>query len=689
MHKFYRPSRVVILFVIMGLLLAVYMTALYKLQIFDAAADEDAQLVKNTTKKTETLTADRGDILDRNGIQLVTTRAAYNVTLDRDTLLDREDINDIILELTHDAIDYKVSYNDGFPVTAGAPFTYVSDMSGTQEKYLKAYLEYFKLDENITASDLIVWMKDHYKINYTTSLPDARLIIGVRYEMELRPIVGMNPYVFAGDVGTDFLSLLKIKNPPGVNIETSAVRVYHTKYAAHLLGYIGLLSPEEYKTYKELGYNYNSTIGKGGVELAFESYLHGTDGEQEVTTSENGTVIDIVTTKAPIPGENVFLSIDIGLQEVCEDSLAAKINVINSEREEEDRVSGGAVVVLDVNTGEVLASCSYPTYDLSTLSRNYTDLANNTSYPLFNRALAGTYNPGSTFKMVTALAGLRTGTITRNTVIECTGIFTEYQDTEDAFAPVCWIYGLNGGQHGPENVVTALRDSCNFFFYTLGDDLGIRPLEAMAYDFGFGARTGIELPDVAGTVATPEYKKEAVEVDDDWYAADNVITAIGQGYSYYTPIQLANYAATIANGGTRYSLTMLSNIRSADFTSVIYQPEIKVAGTVPGSEYMSVIQEGMRAVASTGGTAAGVFADYPVPVAAKTGTVQTSAESEILNNGVFVCYAPADDPEIAISLVVEKGTSGATIMEIAKDIMDYYFSNKSEVTVIEDNTILP
>jgi penicillin-binding protein 2 len=317
----------------MGFLLAVYMTVLYKLQIFNAAVDEDALLAKNTTKKEETLTADRGDILDRNGIQLVTTRAAYNVTLHRETLLDRDDINDIVLELVHDAVDYGVSYNDSFPVTAGAPFTYVSDMSGNQEKYLKAYLEYHKLDENITASDLIVWMKDHYKINYTTSLPDARLIIGVRYEMELRPIVGMNPYVFAGDVGTDFLSLLKIKNPPGVNIETSAVRVYHTKYAAHLLGYIGLLSPEEYETYKELGYNYNSTIGKGGVELAFESYLHGTDGTQVVTTSENGTVLDIVTTKAPIPGENVFLSIDIGLQEVCEDSLAAKINVINSERE--------------------------------------------------------------------------------------------------------------------------------------------------------------------------------------------------------------------------------------------------------------------------------------------------------------------------------------------------------------------
>ncbi len=691
MQKYYKPSRIVLLFVVMGLLIAVYMTALYKLQIFDTAADEDAWLAKNTTTKTVPLTADRGDILDRNGVKLVTTRAAYNVMLSRETLLDRDDINDIILELVQDAVDQDVDYTDTFPVTTGAPFTYISDMTSTQEKNLKAYFDYFDdLNENISASDLIVWMKDHYGLDYTTSLPDARLIIGVRYEMELRPIVGMNPYIFAGDVGIDFLTLLRIKNPPGVNIETSAVRVYHTKYAAHLLGYIGLLSPEEYEVYKELGYSYSSTVGKGGVELAFEEYLHGTDGEQEVTTSDNGTVIDVTTTEEPSPGENVFLSIDIGLQEVCEDSLAAKIDLINldSERTEEDRVTGGAVVVLDVNTGEVLASCSYPTYDLANFTKNFNDLLENKSKPLWNRATQGTYNPGSTFKMVTALAGLRTGTIDASSTVECTGKFTKYEDK--GFTYYCWIHGVTGGGHGVENVATALRDSCNYFFYWLGDLLretyGADALSSAAFDFGFGSKTGIELPEVTGNVSTPEYKTE--EFGEAWYAADTIIMSIGQGYNYFTPIQMANYVATIANGGTLHSLTILSNIRSADFTSVVKEADNEAFGMIEGSEYLGIIQEGMKMAASEGGTAS-LFKDYPVSVAAKTGTVQTSQDSEILNDGVFVCYAPADDPEIAISLVVEKGTSGGTIMGIAEDIMNYYFKNKAEVTVSEDNAILP
>lgn len=687
MQKFYKPSRVAVIIIIICLITAIYMTTLYKLQIYDTGADQDAAFAGDTTTQTITMTADRGDILDRNGNVLVSTRAAYNITLSRETLLGRDDINDIILRLIYAAFDYNISYTDTFPVTTGAPFTYVSNMTDSQKANLKYYIDYFKddLSENISASDLIIWMKQHYGLDYTTNIADARLIIGIRYEMELRAIKSMNTYVFADDVGIDVITMLREHQQefPGVNIDTSAQRVYHTKYAAHLLGYIGKMTQEDYADkYKALGYAYGSMIGKSGAELAFEQYLHGTDGTQAITKSDDGTVLDVSMTNEPVPGENVFLTIDIGLQAVAEDSLAAKIDLINAGRTVEDRVTGGAVVVTNVHTGEVLASCSYPTYDPATLSDNITDLLNNESQPLYNRATMGTYNPGSTFKMVSALAGLKSGKITGSTTVFDSGKFTKYPD----YQPVCWIYNSTGAGHGLENVVTALRDSCNYFFYWLGDTIGIDAISATASDFGLGAKTGIELPEKIGTVATPENKKELL--NDNWYASDNMISAIGQDINYFTPVQLSKYVSTIANGGTKYPLTILANVRSADFSSVIYTPQRYSEGTVTGSEYIPYLQEGMKLVASEG-TASSVFKSYSVKVAAKTGTVQTGGNNAKLNDGIFVCYAPADNPEIAISLVVEKGTSGSTIMQIAKDVMDYYFKKDTQVTVARDNTILP
>jgi penicillin-binding protein 2 len=696
MQKFYKPSRVAVIFVIMALLLALFMSTLYKLQLYDTGADENAWLAYGkTTDRTIVLTADRGDILDRNGVPLVSTRPAYYITLNRDTLLDRDDINQIILDLVHLAIDNDVDYIDTFPVTIGAPFAYLYDMTDSQRDNLLAYLKFVKnfgIEGDITASDLIVKMKERYGIDYTTNISDARLIIGIRYEMEMRHVKSMNPYVFADDVSIDVLTLIKTNLFPGVNIETGAKRVYLTSYAAHLLGYTGKMSSDEYNNiYKPLGYEYNAVVGKDGAEKSFESYLHGSDGEQEITTSDDGTVMDVVTTKEPVPGENVFLSIDIGLQAACEEALAAKISVLNADperTEEEDKVTGGAVVVVDVNTGEVLASASYPTYDLANLSRNYTDLLNNKNLPLLNRATQGIYLPGSTFKMVTALAGLVNGIITPLSTVYCNGIYTEYADV--GFTRRCWIYDQSGIGHGDENVVTALRDSCNVFFYELGDKLDVNGINPTAREFGFGSKTGIELQESAGILADRVWKQDNMPNDTGWWAGDSIQTAIGQAYSRYTPIQLANYVATIANGGTHYSLTMLNNIRSADFTSIVYEPEPKVLNTVSGSEWIPYLQEGMKLVA-TDGTARGVFKDYPIPVAAKTGTVQTGITmgKANLNNGVFVCYAPADNPEIAISVVVEKGTSGSAIMEIAKVIMDYYFHETVAPGAPADNTIMP
>ncbi|SHH76599.1 penicillin-binding protein 2 [Sporobacter termitidis DSM 10068] len=693
MQKYYKPSRFVVIFVLMGLLLAIYMTTLYKLQLFNSGADANAAYLADGTSKTQTLTANRGEILDRNGVPLVSSSPVYNVTISRPAFQGRDDINTVILDLIHTAIDNDVAYTDTFPVTPGAPFAYVLDMSDTQRKYLNAYLDYCHWSPDISASDLIVKMKERYGIDYTMNISDARLVIGVRYELELRAVIYMNSYVFASAIDIDFITLLEEKRYPGVNIETSAKRVYHTTYAAHLLGYIGSMSQEEYNnTYKARGYSYSAQVGKSGAEVVYEQELHGTDGSQTVTTADDGTVLNVETTTAPIPGKNVFLSVDIGLQAATEDSLTAQIDVINAdpERADKDRVTGGAAVVTDVNTGEVLALASYPSYDPSTLFTDYADLVQNPSQPLYNRAIKGTYNPGSTFKMVTGLAGLRTGTITPSTVIFDGGRFMKYATTNPPFIPQCWIYPTTHAGHGNETVVTALRDSCNVFFYTVGDEVGQPALAQAAADFGLGSPTGIELPEALGARPTQENKQRLLKTDDIWYAANTVLSAIGQDINYYTPVQLAKYAATIASGGTKYPLTILNSIRSADFTSVVDQPAHQPEGTVPGNEYIKYLQEGMKLVASEG-SASSAFKKFFIPVAAKTGTVQSSNTmgNSLLNNGVLVCYAPADNPQIAISVVVEKGTSGSTITQIAKDIMSYYFRNKPDVTVAQDNTLLP
>ena len=502
MQKLYKTSRIAIVSVFVFLLIGVYLATLYKMQIYDAPKTQEAWSSFSAYTQSVTVPAARGDILDRNGVLLVSSRPQYNITISRERLLKREDKNDIVLNLIKLAMEHGVAYTDTFPMTTGAPFSYLLDMTDTQRDRLSAYFEYFDLDPDISASDFFVWLREHYGIDYKTSIPDARLIIGVRYEMELRAIKNLPAYVFAEDVDVNFVSVVKEHSFPCVNVETTSRRVYHTDYAAHILGYIGQMDAEEYKVYKEKGYAYNALIGKAGVERAFEDYLHGQDGKMLVTMDDDGTILSERVTEPAVPGQNVFLTIDIALQEVCENSLAAKIDLINAERTEEDRVTGGAVVVTQVKTGKVLAAASYPTFDLATLQRFYNDLAENPSKPLLNRAFMGIYNPGSTFKMVTALAGLRSGAITEGTTVNDTGIFTEYADR--GFSPVCWIYPLTGGGHGKVNVVSAIRESCNYFFYWLGDKLGIDRIAQTAADFGLGSKTGIELPESAGILATPE-----------------------------------------------------------------------------------------------------------------------------------------------------------------------------------------
>jgi penicillin-binding protein 2 len=674
------------LFIMTGALIAIYVTTLYKIQIYDAGASA-AELELPVAKQTVdvSLPAQRGSILDRNGTLLVSNRPAYSVTLSRGPLLSggQTNGNSMIKEIVYTAEAYGVSYYDTLPITRGAPFEYIVDMSDSQRAILDKYFDYFSLEQEISASDLISWMRDHYKLDYTTGIADARLIIGIRYELEIRhiPPATMAPYVFADDVGVDFIAVIRERAYPGVDTNTASVREYHTPYAAHILGTTGKLGKGDVDKYTALGYPLDAVVGKSGVEAGFEQYLHGVDGAKSVATAGNGTVLKSEVKSAPEPGGNVYLSIDIGLQGYAENELAKFINTINTERTEESKVVGGAVVVTDVNTGEIQAMASYPTYDLSSYRKNFAALSSDPSNPLFDRATNGVYNPGSTFKMATALAGLRTGTIARWTQINDTGRYERY----DTFRPYCWIYQQQGSGHGLLNVVEALRDSCNYFFFQVGDYANIDALTQAAMDFGLGVPTGIEIPEKTGTLATEDYVKNVLGLPS-WVRGDLLLASIGQGHNMFTPLQMAGYAATIANGGTRHAMTILSKVKNADYSSNIVTQAPKTLGVIAEGDYIDILQEGMRAAAQSG-TAAPIFRDFRVRTAAKTGTVQL--ETSEVNNGVFVCYAPADDPEIAISVVIEKGGSGSAVMEIARTLLDYYYRDRAVFDMQPEGALIP
>ena len=703
MQKMYTPLRIGMIFAILGIALTIYVSALYVIQIYEPWTTADGLPPQRLITRRSTITAARGNIYDRNGVLLASGRPSYNIMIDWWALRASPDANDIVSELIYAAMDEGLSYTDTFPVTRGAPFEFISNMSPVQERRLAAYYEFYNLDPNISVSELLAFMRNRYNIDYTVGILDARLIIGVRYELEIRAIVHtISPYIFAADVSTDFVSFLEERGLNGVYAESTFIREYHTTHAPHLIGYTGAMTAEEYETYRELGYPMDAIVGKIGAELAFEEWLHGSNGERVMRLTNDGTVVSVEVTKDPVPGSHIQLSLDLSLQIVAERALLTQIESINATREaarlaggeeEDDLIPGGAVVVTNVHTGEILAAASYPTFNLQTLSQDWALLNNDPAFPMLNRATQGRYAPGSTFKMVTALAGLRhIGVITRYFPINDTGVFDKYFHQEGDFIAHCWIFRESWRGHGEVDIVQALECSCNVYFLQVADWLpggarsGAEILAETALEFGLGRRTGLEIPESAGRLATPEVR-EALTQNTNWWTADTLLAGFGQGDNRFTPVQLANYAATIANGGTLYSLTFLRRISSHDF-EVLYTSEPEMLNQIEEIEYIEMIQEGMLA-ASRGsrGTARRVFGDFRIPVASKTGTIQI--EGQAANDGAFVAYAPAHNPEIAVSIVVEKGGSGSNIMPIARVIFDHYFVTESTFTAIPYGDLIP
>ena len=712
MKRLVSSSRLAAFALVVVLLIALCAGTLYKLQIIEGAAYyEESQ---NSLTSYPSVTAARGNILDRYGRVLVSNRECYNLKISDTRLFsdEVEDPNAVILQMINLVEAAGETYTDDLPITLEPPFEY-TNMTDIQRTLLDAYLKAKGLDEDTTAVELMSYFRTRYEIANSYTAEEMRKIASVRYAVNVRYEINTNSYIFVEDASIDLISDLMGVVGNVVEVETSYVREYNTQYAAHILGYVQAMSEEDMAKYRpedeNSGYDYDTKVGRDGVEAAFEDWLHGTNGEARVTRTANGTVTSTVYLEDPVPGNHVYLTIDIQLQEQAERILETGIYELQIERNDDNAeavaegrldevredIQGGAIVVVDVKTGEPLAIASYPTYDLATIIEDYADLLEADYDPLFNRALMGAYAPGSTFKPCTAIAGLTENIINTETQIECTGIFTKYES--QGYAPACWIYTQMDGQltHGYDNVTEALKDSCDIFFYTVADDLGIRKLMEYAEDFGLGESTGIELTETTGNMSNPD---NHLNYDvDGWVDGDTVQAGIGQSDSMFTPLQIAEYCAAIANGGTRHSAALLKSVRSYDYSRQLYQNKTEVLSTVDSADYnWAAVQRGMYLMAnditSSSNTVYYTLGNYSyngvsLPVAAKTGTSQLGEGKT--NNAIFMCYAPFDDPEIAVAIVVERGLSGANLSRMARNVLDAYFSLGSISNTAErENSLL-
>ncbi len=668
---FYRlRDKFFILSVISSVLFLMIFSALVKLQIVDSKE----YLAKSNSylSSTEVIPAPRGKILDRYGRPIVTNRLGFTVTFSRASVSDDE-LNDLILNSVRLFNKNEDEYVDTFPIQYADDeyiFAY-NDLTGDElETKVRNCKFSLGISDNLNANECIDELIDKFNIDNRYSKSEIRDIIAVRYEMFSRNFSDTTPFTFSSDASIKTVSAIEENDAlyNGLKVSNSPVRNYvHGNMAAHILGRVDIIYREEYEELKDEGYGLNSVIGKDGIEKILEKQIKGTDGYRSVSqTIGSDPEIDEV---AAIPGNNAMLTIDIDLQKTAEKALMETIDSIKSNSWKHvdnagSDVGGGAVVVQDVETGEILAMASYPDFDPDNFTKDYTELSKNESKPLLNRAISGVYPPGSVFKMLTTIAALEENVVTDTTIIEDEGVYEYYGQKFN-----CWIYTESGSTHGPMDAANALKNSCNYYYYEVGKRLGVEKLVNYGKKFHLGEKTGIELDGEAeGTLASEEYKK--LKFNEIWYPGDTLQMAIGQSYNLFTPLQLAGYTATIANKGTIYRPHITKCVRSAESGKIISEtkPEVKNTIDISDSTY-NAVSTGMRMV-SNDGTASSVFGDFPIETCSKTGSSQINGGSA---NGVFVSYAPYNNPKIAVSIVVESAGSGSITAPIAKAIYSEYF----------------
>lgn len=632
---------------------------LYTIQI----KNHDYYISQNNAVKTYTvpIEATRGEIVDRNGNSLVTNRSGNSIILDAAYFppkSENEKRNAIIINLLQLFRKNGEEWINNLPLTVdGGKIVFTDDEDEVTNMKSK---NMFNLQKYATAENCFNAMVEEYGLQSFDK--ETALEIGaVRYELTRLSFSIENPVVIADDVSSETVAAIKEDQTSylGANVKVTSYREYtNPELAPHILGTVRKINADEYEQLKDSGYGITDTIGESGIESAMEEELRGVPGELTITVDSNGNVSEEVT-KDPVQGNTVVLSIDKDLQLLAQEKLKETCDGVDLYN------SAGAVVVESVNSGELLAAASYPTYSITDYYDDYTRLAKNSRKPLWNRFALGTYAPGSTFKPMMACAALEEGVITDSSTFTCRGTFQYYDITFKC---------LNQNAHGSENVKTALRDSCNIFFYNCADRLGISKMNEYASMFGLGEKTGVEINEAAGVLAGPA---SAERYNKKWQMGDTIQSGIGQSDNLFTPLQLANYCATVANSGTRYDLHFVKAIINTKNGSVD-ETGATVAEDLPISDStFKTVQEGMRLVA-TNGAPASVFRKIDVDVACKTGTSQIVKNGQIVNNGFLITFAPYDNPEISIASVIELAGSGTSTAEITSSIIDYYYSNNSD-----------
>ena len=616
----------------------------YFLQITAAGEFKKSLPYGAASSHTAVIKAPRGEILDCYGRQIAVNRDGYNIIFNKAYV--RDNLNTIILTLANLAEEYQTEWVDKLPITTTSPYKYIEGEK--TDKLIKT----LDLANYATAQNCFDEMVKRYKLEGFTKA-EQRKIMGVRYSMEILDFSISYPYTFAEDIPTELMRKVSesVFMLQGVSIDVVPFREYvDTTLAVNLIGAVGPIFEEDWEYYKERGYSYNDKVGKSGIEKWGEEYLRGIDGEITYYLDAKGRIIESEITKEPIAGKTIMLSLDKNIQRLAQDSLAAKVKDMRSKG---SSCKAATAVAIDIKTGKVLAAANYPTYDSATMNKEYNKLVADPAKPLMDRAFQGIYPIGSTIKPGVSVAALETGVYHNGDTIRCVQTYSYFSD----YKPKCLHH------HGTINLKTAISKSCNYFFFELGRRIGATTLTDYFKQFGLGVKTGVEVNDSAGLLLQP---------DSDKVGGTTLQISIGQ-LNAFTPLQLANYTATLANGGDHYKVSLINQIVSYDMSSTVktVQPEIVNTVKISANTHKAV-KDGMLSVTEEG-TGRQALSDYPIKVGGKTGTSQVNNAAD---NGVFVAFAPFDNPQIAIAVLLENGGHGSNAGPVVRDILDAYFFSK-------------